>query len=173
MLNPGAKESPSEYNRKQGDQTDAEMEGTAEVDTRLKKKSVTNTVRDYTVDGIVLHVENDYNVKYVVGWYAYTPAYDTLNRLPTCTSISLLAIGAWCGNNMQCHHKREPGAVVDKNARHALYKQRRQWRYTEETPVSIQCRTRSCRWIVKEEWSPHWLLCNKTNSNVRNGDKPR
>lgn len=73
-----AKETPTEDNRMQTNVNDAKREKMPTEDVALEKENVANVQREYIVNRILPHVGRGDIVKYVVHWYGYTQADDTV-----------------------------------------------------------------------------------------------
>lgn len=65
---PAPKDTPTDDNRTQGNETDAERENTHEGNTQMEEKNVANAPLEYAVNNKVRDVGKGDSVKYVVGW---------------------------------------------------------------------------------------------------------
>lgn len=73
---PVARKTPTEDNKTQTNEHNAELEETLAEDTRTEEENVPNARQDFAKDCLVRHVGKGHNFKYVVHCYSYTPTYE-------------------------------------------------------------------------------------------------
>lgn len=115
------KQTVNEDTRTKGEGTDAKREEVRAGDTWLEEARVANAPREFDLYCIVLYIEEDHNVMYVVHWHSYTPAYDSWIHVPTSLSNLLHLTGAGSRKMTQGDRNREQKTGGDNIASHLLY----------------------------------------------------
>lgn len=114
---PTTKETPTQDEKMQTEEKEAEREEKHTGDTRTEEENIANALREYSVDRKVSHVGRGNNVKYVVGWYGYTAADDTVQ--PTAHIPEHFITRYWCRGrkNTQGDRDREEEIEDDKECK--------------------------------------------------------